>query len=151
MDILYVGCCNEATILSDSQSVLRAIFSRDTVCANYLNHEIKSQLCRLTHDFIINLVWIPGKGHPVTKMPYRHQLANEAAMHGRHPKFKVLFHDFMILLKGSFNTKFQLYLDHSAMFKGQLYDSLYHRNNESKIWFYSKKLKWKKLLLQESL
>ena len=67
-------------------------------------------------------------------------LANETALSGHRPKFKILFQDFFMVSKQSLNTKFQAYLDHCATFKGQLYDD-FHRSNSAKPWFYHKNLK----------
>lgn len=91
--------------------------------------------------FIVHLVWISGyKG--IQGYEQADRLANEVAIHGYRPKFKIPIQEkhFAVLAKSVFSNKFQLYLDRSAAIKGQLYDSM-HRNVSPKPWLYNKALK----------
>ncbi|KYN16341.1 Ribonuclease H1 [Trachymyrmex cornetzi] len=132
-------CCDTSTIFSDSLSVLRAISSHQRKDVNYLVFEIRDLLRKMVNNgFTINLVWVPGhKG--IYGNERADELAREAALRGRRPKFKIPYHDLLALSRDTHKRKFQAYLDHSASFKGQLFDN-YYRNTLSKPWFYDKSL-----------
>ncbi|XP_018360118.1 PREDICTED: uncharacterized protein LOC108759265 [Trachymyrmex cornetzi] len=132
-------CCDTFTIFSDSLSVLRAISSHQRKDVNYLVFEIRDLLRKMVNNgFTINLVWVPGhKG--IYGNERADELAREAALRGRRPKFKIPYHDLLALSRDSHKRKFQAYLDHSASYKGQLFDN-YYRNTLSKPWFYDKSL-----------
>ncbi|KAG5321982.1 RNH1 Ribonuclease, partial [Acromyrmex heyeri] len=140
INLIEDRCCDEASIYSDSLSALQAISSHNSRNVNHITLDIKNRLSFLTqHGFKINFIWTPGHKGIIGNETADH-LANEAALSGHRPKFKIPFQDFFMVSKQSLNTKFQAHLDHCATVKGQLYDD-FHRSNSAKPWFYRKNLK----------
>ncbi|XP_011049768.1 PREDICTED: uncharacterized protein LOC105143270 [Acromyrmex echinatior] len=122
INLIEDRCCDEASICSDSLSALQAISSHNSRNANHITLDIKDRLSFLTqHGFKINFIWTPGHKGIISKETAEH-LANEVALSGHRPKFKIPFQDFFMISKQFLNTKFQAHLDHCATFKGQLYD-----------------------------
>jgi len=130
----------KATIFSDCRSILNALSSsqKNKSNGNYLIPLCRSKFHALTKSgFSIDLVWIPSHiGIPGNEKA--DQLAKQAAIHGRKPKFKIPYTDYCVFSARNLREKSQSLLKENFLTKGTLYHSLYDKDAfPSKTWFHN--------------
>jgi len=119
----------KAAIFSDSKNVLDALSSSYRKNnSNYLIPLCRNkfhQLIRLGYS--INLAWIPSHaGIPGNERV--DQMAKQAALNGRKPKFKIPYTDYCVFSIRDLREKSLAILKENFLTKGKLYHSLYHKD-----------------------
>jgi len=130
----------KATIFSDCRSILDALSScqKNKSNGNYLVPLCRSKFHALTKSgYSIDLAWIPSYiGIPGNERA--DQLAKQAAIHGRKPKFKIPYTDYCAFSARDLREKSHSLLKENFLSKGTLHHSLYFKDvYPSKTWFHN--------------
>ena len=121
-------------ILTDSQSVLKSLYSLSIKEKSYIIYEIRDLLMHLQNNGIsVQLIWIPShKG--ITGNELADSLAKDAISTGEKIDFKLPYSDLNSKLKDKFNKLHVIKLKNIDMNKGNYYfDNFFRESNHT--WF----------------